>query len=124
MRKFGPNSFLPWIWPEEKNLEFIGKHASRKADVLVGVGCGSGLLEWLVSRAAGLPVLGVELDKGWWNSKYAKPKFVPMMFTEKPETGPENLDFENATLMFCYFNNGPAFLDYVSRFKGDCFISK
>lgn len=69
-------------------------------------------------------MIGVELDQGWWNSKYAKNKFIPMVFTEETDSGPKGLNSENAVLLFCYFNNEPAFLNYIQNFKGDCFISK
>lgn len=54
IEKFTQNKFLPWIWPDEKNLKFIAKYVTEKnADLLISVGCGSGLLEWLISMATG-----------------------------------------------------------------------
>lgn len=45
---------LLWVYPSEENFEFIKKSlVELKCDRIVSVGCGSGLLEWMITEATG-----------------------------------------------------------------------
>lgn len=63
-----------------------------------------------------IPVCGVEIDESWWSSKYAKYKFIPLKFTKMPPN--ESILPANHALLFCYFNNGPAFKQYIQQYRG------
>lgn len=63
-----------------------------------------------------MKVTGIEVDESWWNSKYAKHKFMPLKFTKMPPN--EQLLCSNEALLFCYFNHGQAFKDYIKIYKG------
>lgn len=104
------------------------------------IGCGTGLLEWLINSSTGrkmtisrfpnmqwltttiegLPVIGYEIDRGWWESRYSPPKFLDNIkcvnSTSVPELNPQ------FALLFCYFNNMKAFEAYLNSFTGDCVI--
>lgn len=45
---------LLWVWPSSKNLEFIKKVIQEKeCDGIISLGCGCGLLEWLIQQSTG-----------------------------------------------------------------------
>lgn len=117
-----------WAWPTVECLMWL-KSVLRGNDIenILSIGCGSGLLEWLIDRAANVNIVGLELDKSWWQSSYAPKKFIDIRFTQNPITSqflrsclPVN-DIQFA-LLFCYFNNRNAFLGYVRAFDGDLII--
>jgi hypothetical protein len=67
-----------------------------------------------------LPVIGCEIDHGWWESRYSPPKFLSGISCIEPTTLPElNSKF---ALLFCYFNDSKAFEAYLDSFTGDCVI--
>jgi hypothetical protein len=72
-------------------------------------------------------VNGVEIDETWWNSKYAPTPFVNLSYTNGVIS--ENFlqssiqsDGWNFALLFCYFNNGDAFREYLKHFKGKSIV--
>lgn len=69
---------------------------------------------------AGLPIMGYEIDQGWWESKFSPPKFWNEIECINPAIMPR-LDPQFA-LLFCYFNNSKAFEAYLNSFTGDCVI--
>ncbi|XP_055692193.1 uncharacterized protein LOC129795130 [Lutzomyia longipalpis] len=112
-----------WIWPTESCLEDL-RECFRAHGIhnVLSIGCGSGLLEWILQESCALKVSGIELDKSWWTSAYAPATFIPLSFTGSSL----DEDFlqhcapgEPFILLFCYFNNGGAFWDYLRRFQGD-----
>ncbi|XP_055697582.1 uncharacterized protein LOC129798458 [Phlebotomus papatasi] len=112
-----------WIWPTEECLKSLGRSLEVCGiNKILSIGCGSGLFEWIIQESCGIKVSGLELDKSWWTSSYAPDTFIPLNFTETPIDGDflqkcaRSGDF---CLMFCYFNNGAAFRDYLRHFRGD-----
>ncbi|KAG8300742.1 uncharacterized protein LOC124360800 [Homalodisca vitripennis] len=104
-----------------EDLIFINKAVtSRSLNVLVSVGCGSGFLEWLIHSATGLKVVGVEVDRNWWTSSYIK-VYIPLIYQEDKQCV-DILQDSDTAVMFCYFNNGHAFNEYLNKFKGPCLI--
>jgi hypothetical protein len=74
----------------------------------------------------GVKITGLEVDKNWWSRQ--KP-FIPLKFLEpnQPITSQFLLDTclsknWNFSLLFCYFNNRPAFNEYVKHYKGNFII--
>ncbi|XP_034828692.1 uncharacterized protein [Maniola hyperantus] len=117
---------LLWVFPTEDNFQFIAKCMEElKCSEILSVGCGSGLLEWIITEAIGYPVSGLEVDGAWWQCRYAPPTFIPLQFTA-PELGKAIIamlqNCNNTALLFCYFNNGPAFKQYVELFSGKMMI--
>ncbi|XP_053975841.1 uncharacterized protein LOC128874801 [Hylaeus volcanicus] len=111
---------LFWVLPTINDLnwikEIIDKHSLAG---LASIGCGCGLLEWLFREYSGLDVIGIELDRSWWRSKYSPPLFLENIFFVQ-ENNIENLCLsEKYALLFCYFNNELAFSDYVANYKGN-----
>ncbi|XP_049835374.1 uncharacterized protein LOC126279026 [Schistocerca gregaria] len=112
---------LLWVQPTEEDLLFIGKTMKdENIPLIVSVGCGTGLLEWLITNATGLAVIGVEVDRAWWESPYAPPTFIPLRFV-KDDDELTKLPKEHA-LLFCYFNNNTAFYDYLKVYEGGWLI--
>lgn len=45
---------LLWVWPDEKNLFFIKRIVNDLAcEGISSIGCGCGLLEWIINEATG-----------------------------------------------------------------------
>ena len=68
----------------------------------------------------GLPVVGLEIDRGWWESKYSPPSFLARVECIDPAR-PIQLDPQHA-LLFCYFSNLKAFENYINDFTGRCVV--
>ncbi|XP_068622921.1 uncharacterized protein [Battus philenor] len=119
-------SKLLWVFPAEENFEFLSESIVKLGcDRILSIGCGSGLLEWIITEATGLPVSGVEVDGAWWHCKYAPPTFIPLILTTPNiDDNTTNLlrDSMSTALMFCYFNNGPAFFQYISKYSGSVLV--
>ncbi|XP_023948290.1 uncharacterized protein LOC112053193 [Bicyclus anynana] len=117
---------LLWVFPTEENFHFITQYMEElKCSEILSVGCGSGLLEWIITEATGYPVSGLEVDGAWWQCKYAPPTFIPLKFTS-PELDKATTallqDSKSTALLFCYFNNGPAFKQYLDYYSGKMLI--
>lgn len=61
----------------------------------------------------------MEVDPGWWNSKYAPPRFLPLHFVKHDEIMTIEQD---SALLFCYFNNERVFNRYMEHYLGHCLI--
>ncbi|XP_023164242.2 uncharacterized protein LOC111594975 [Drosophila hydei] len=123
---------LLWIWPTALDLKKLNGML-KQLDIhhVLSIGCGSGLLEWLLSAVANqeLSVYGLERDPNWWRSKYAVRSFIPLNYVEQAGSKLTNHFFSGCcsgvtpcALLFCYFNNRSAFLDYLSVFEGKWLI--
>lgn len=45
---------LLWVWPSIKNLDFIKNTVEENScDGIISVGCGCGLLEWIIQQSTG-----------------------------------------------------------------------
>ncbi|XP_022826116.1 uncharacterized protein LOC111356103 [Spodoptera litura] len=115
-----------WVYPSEGNFSFVENClAELGCDRIVSIGCGSGLLEWMITQATGVPVSGIEVDGAWWSCKYAPPNFIPLHITPT-EMDKETISIvqrnKNAALLFCYFNNRKAFDDYLKYYDGNVLI--
>ncbi|XP_038221630.1 uncharacterized protein LOC119839438 [Zerene cesonia] len=119
---------LLWVYPSEENFEFIKcKLLELNCSKILSVGCGSGLLEWMIDRATGISVSGIEVDGTWWKCRYAPPTFIDLLITspvlEKDTNTIEALkNCYNTALLFCYFNDGYAFSNYLEHFSGNVLI--
>ncbi|XP_076295414.1 uncharacterized protein LOC143216344 [Lasioglossum baleicum] len=111
---------LFWVLPTMNDLRWV-KELIDKHDVvgLTSIGCGTGLFEWLFQMYSGLEVAGIELDGSWWCSKYSPPLFLSNMSFINGGNATSICAPENHALLFCYFNNGPAFRKYIDHFKGE-----
>ncbi|CAB3246978.1 unnamed protein product [Arctia plantaginis] len=117
---------LLWVYPSEENFEFLKLCLNNLCcDRIFSVGCGSGLLEWMVTQATGIPVSGIEVDSAWWRCKYAPPTFIPLHLTPL-ELDKDTINIlqtnKTAALLFCYFNNRKSFEDYLHYFTGNVMI--
>ncbi|XP_050296257.1 uncharacterized protein LOC126736089 [Anthonomus grandis grandis] len=109
-------SKILWVWPSLKNLNFI-KGELRRYGVkgVISIGCGCGLLEWIIQEHTGLPVIGYEINREWWESKYSVPPFINLRYADdeiQPKFDPE------FAMMFCYFNDGTTFRNYLQKYSG------
>ncbi|XP_075146755.1 uncharacterized protein LOC142221100 [Haematobia irritans] len=119
-----------WMWPTEKCLWQISKLLRQfNVNCLLSIGCGNGLFEWLLRESLNIEVYGLEVDRNWWCSNYAIKSFIELQYIDnKSITNNDELQnfcFRNNwnfALMFCYFNNRPAFLEYLSSYKGNWII--
>lgn len=68
----------------------------------------------------GLEVRGIERDPNWWTSPYIT-VYIPHIYQEDALFS-QVLEDTASVIMFCYFNNGPAFKDYMEKFRGNCLI--
>ncbi|XP_017119085.1 uncharacterized protein LOC108140663 [Drosophila elegans] len=122
---------LLWVWPTSVDLDYFNQLLTmHHIQSVLSIGCGSGLLEWLITAAGGrkTTMFGLEVDRNWWQSKYSVRSFIPLNYVEEASQLDTDLLASccNATspcaLLFCYFNNRPAFLDYLGVFQGKWLI--
>lgn len=114
---------LTWPSPQQSDLtalgDFLGNHKVRH---VYSVGCGTGLLEWLLANCLeeqNVGVTGIEIDFGWWSSAYSPPTFLqPLLFCDKDFNSSEPFGEMTDLALFCYFNNLKVFLDYLKVFRG------
>ncbi|KOC59200.1 hypothetical protein WH47_11276 [Habropoda laboriosa] len=113
-------SKLFWVLPTFNDLRWIQELIEKYNLIgLVSIGCGCGLLEWLFKKYSGLDVIGVELDRSWWCSKYSPPLFLKnIVFISESDTNSMFL-LDKHAFLFCYFNNASAFCYYIENYKGN-----
>lgn len=117
-----------WAWPTVECFEWLQKRLiENDVERILSIGCGSGLLEWLISQTTGTNVIGLELDKSWWTSPYSPKTFIKLKFTDHPITNQflkDCIQLRNNqfALLFCYFNNRQAYLEYLRAYEGDVII--
>lgn len=119
-----------WAWPTVQCLEFLKIiFEQNNISEVLSIGCGSGLLEWIISHATGVHVSGVELDNSWWRSPYSPTTFIKLNFINGGPTRKFLLnstttarDLSQVAVLFCYFNNRQTFLDYIEAFDGNIVI--
>ncbi|GBP84383.1 hypothetical protein EVAR_99282_1 [Eumeta japonica] len=116
---------LLWVFPSPENFKFLHETMRRLAcDKILSVGCGSGLLEWLIMESTGLDVVGVEVEGAWWGSRHAPPALAPRLLTDAdsarraPRVRRLLQESAATAILFCYFINGPAFTSYMAEFAG------
>lgn len=131
---------VTWPLPMEKDLEHFAQFVvSQKVSRIYSIGCGSGLLEWImlkfvrfheltrekISNSAQkctnkVQLTGIEVDMKWWNSSYSPPIFIPLEFYGETFYIPdEGFGEESDLAIFCYFNNLTIFVEYLSKFRGN-----
>ncbi|KMZ03403.1 uncharacterized protein LOC120284203 [Drosophila simulans] len=122
---------LLWMWPTSVDLDYFNQLlAMHDIQRVLSIGCGSGLLEWLMTVSGGrkVPMFGLEVDRNWWQSKYSVRSFIPLNYLEDASQLNTDLlakccsDVHPCALLFCYFNNRGAFLDYLKVFQGKWLI--
>lgn len=123
---------ISWPTPTEKDLSCLAAAIfSLKVSHIHSIGCGTGLLEWLLSKyllkhyleantdyERKIEVTGIEADFRWWTSSYSPPQFIPLQFVGK-DFAKENpfAEFDDM-VMFCYCNSVALFRTYVGAFLG------
>ncbi|KAL6446753.1 hypothetical protein ACFW04_001289 [Cataglyphis niger] len=113
---------LSWVLPDIDDLYWMN-NIIQKYNLfgIASIGCGCGLLEWLLQKYSGLDIIGIELDSSWWNSKYSPPKFLKnIIFVEKELTKIQIP--KRYAMLFCYFNNSTAFCNYIENYKGSLIL--
>lgn len=118
-----------WAWPNIHALNVMQNILNENGvKSILSIGCGSGLLEWIIYKSIGFHVTGLELDRSWWSSMYSPKTFIDLSFTA-PSITSEFLrncakckGDDDYALLFCYFNNREAFLDYMSVFTGSLVV--
>lgn len=61
-----------------------------------------------------MDVIGYEINREWWTSKYSVPMFINLIYSDNSV----KLNSKHA-LLFCYFNNGRAFREYIQNYDGN-----
>lgn len=111
---------LFWILPTLDDLNWITEILNaHKVSGVVSIGCGCGLIEWLLQSFSGLDVIGIELDSSWWHSKYAPTLFLENIIFIDEKKGRDLSIQKNYSILFCYFNNGEAFSNYMNNYEGN-----
>lgn len=116
-----------WAWPSENSLHKLKNVLQRNCvQSILSIGCGSGLLEWILEETTGLPASGIELASSLWTSNYSPSKFIKLNFIDgDPSTKYLQecaTTVDNFALLFCYFNNKSAFDKYVQEYTGNVVI--
>ncbi|KAM8703341.1 hypothetical protein ACLKA7_008029 [Drosophila subpalustris] len=63
---------LLWIWPTVSDLTKFNQTLRHLGlQTVLSIGCGSGLLEWLIAAVGDetLRIYGLERDPNWWRTK-------------------------------------------------------
>jgi hypothetical protein len=124
---FQISTVLLWAFPSEHCLQQL-KITFKKFNIsnLLSIGCGIGLLEFIIRESVGARISGLEIDRKYWNKK--KP-FIPVSYVEHNEEVTMKLLLDssvhrswNFALLFCYFNLRHAFDDYIRAYRGNYVI--
>ncbi|XP_015586654.1 uncharacterized protein LOC107263687 [Cephus cinctus] len=109
---------LLWVWPSLDDLQWIKDIIDGlQLHGIISIGCGSGLLEWLIQKHSGIDVVGIEVDHAWWTCGYSPPLFLKKVIFIDEDNNNVEIPKSHA-LLFCYFNNAPAFLNYIMNYSG------
>ncbi|CRL05908.1 CLUMA_CG019089, isoform A [Clunio marinus] len=128
-KKYGINvtSETLWTFPSEYCVTYLkALWKSFNITNVLSIGCGTGLMEFILRESIGIRVTGLEVDKNWWSRH--KP-FIPLKFLDPGQEITSKFLLDtclsknwNFSLMFCYFNNRKAFDEYVKCYKGNYVI--
>ncbi|XP_014597985.1 PREDICTED: uncharacterized protein LOC106783714 [Polistes canadensis] len=111
---------LFWVLPTLDDLSWMTEIIKEyKILGIISIGCGCGLIEWLLQNFSGLNITGLELDNSWWRSKYAPPLFLENIIFINENKGKNFLVPKDHAVLFCYFNNGEAFCNYIANYEGN-----
>ncbi|XP_055903378.1 uncharacterized protein LOC129939405 [Eupeodes corollae] len=118
-----------WTWPTGEALENL-KSTLHQLGIqkLLSIGCGTGLLEWIIAESIGVSVYGLEVDRSWWESSYSPTSYIKLNFINEicmqPSFLQECCDTKkwDFALVFCFFNNGEAFREYLRLYHGSVVI--
>lgn len=56
-----------FAWPTEQNLKELKSELNKLGVIsLASIGCGTGLLEWLMNKLTGIKIKGFEVDEFYW----------------------------------------------------------
>ncbi|KAL7726830.1 hypothetical protein ACLKA6_017239 [Drosophila palustris] len=105
---------LLWIWPTVSDLTKFNQTLHHLGlQTVLSIGCGSGLLEWMIAAVGDetLRIYGLERDPNRWRK--STDSRLKGSFLSSCCSG-----VMPCALIFCYFNNSKAFLDYLSVFEG------
>lgn len=112
-----------WILPTLNDLNWITTILKKNKTLgVVSIGCGCGLIEWLLQKYSGLDIMGIELDGSWWRSKYSPALFLESTIFIDEKEGKNFVIPKSYALLFCYFNNGKAFCNYIENYDGDLLL--
>lgn len=124
---FAISSIALWVYPSEYCLKQM-KTTLKSLNIsnILSIGCGIGLLEFIIRESVGVKMSGLEIDSKYWNRK--KP-FINMKIVEHGQQLSSNLLLDtclsknwNFALLFCYFNIRSAFNEYIKYYKGNYVI--
>ncbi|KAG5670502.1 hypothetical protein PVAND_000761 [Polypedilum vanderplanki] len=124
---FKISTVLLWAFPTEHCLQEL-KLTFKKYNItnILSIGCGIGLLEFIIRESVGSRISGLEIDKNYWKNK--KP-FIPITYTEHDQEVTTKLLLDssvhrswNFSLLFCYFNLRHAFDEYIKSYRGNYVI--
>lgn len=66
------------------------------------------------------------MDRSWWSSVYSPPLFLKNVYFIDDERNDEDKSIDvvskSQAMLFCYFNNGPAFINYVNNYSGKIIV--
>ncbi|XP_034951209.1 uncharacterized protein [Chelonus insularis] len=113
---------LLWVWPTFNDLNWIKEIIiDYNLHGIMSIGCGTGLLEWIIQQYLNCDVIGVEADQCWWSSKYSPPCFLSKIIFCDRKNPSVNIP-TNYAILFCYFNNGQAFENYLKIYQGNVIL--
>lgn len=121
------SSIACWVYPSEHCLSQL-KSTLKNFNIsnILSIGCGIGLLEFLLRESVGIRMSGLEIDSKYWSKK--KP-FISLKFVEHGQEVSSKLLLDTCmaktwdfALLFCYFNLRSAFNEYIKHYKGNYVI--
>ena len=124
---FAISSAALWVYPSEFCLQQLkATLKSFSISNILSVGCGIGLLEFLIRESVGVKMSGLEIDSKYWSRK--KP-FIQLKYIEHGQEISSKLILDsclsknwNFALLFCYFNLRSAFNEYIKYYRGNYVI--
>ncbi|KAL7023485.1 hypothetical protein ACKWTF_012631 [Chironomus riparius] len=124
---FAISTIALWVFPSEFCLQQM-KTTLKSLNIsnILSIGCGIGLLEFIIRESVGVKMSGLEIDSKYWSRK--KP-FINLKFVEHGQELSSKLILDTClsknwdfALLFCYFNLRRAFNEYIKYYKGNYVI--